>query len=82
MSDITKEDLEELARATRGGFQAVQDQLEGAAIERTQIIEVLDRIAGRVDGLWTENGAQASTNRRIQLRVERIETHLGLPTVE
>ena len=82
MSDITRQDLQDLTLAMSGGFQSVQDHLDAAQRERAQIRNVLDRIAGRVDGLWTENAAQASANRRIELRVERIEQHLDLPVVD
>ncbi len=82
MSDITRQDLEDLTLAMNHGFQSVQDCLDDAQKERAQFRTTLDRVAGRVDALWTENAAQALSNRRIELRVERIEKHFDLPVVD
>lgn len=85
MSEITKQDLQDLTSAMVEGFQHVHDRFDGVDERLTNLEnrqekfeDLLDHIAGRVDDLWTENGSQVITNRRYETRISRIEAHLGL----
>ncbi len=85
MTDITKQDLQDLTNAMVEGFQQVNDRFDGIDARLAKLknhqdksADVLDHIAGRVDDLWTENGSQVITNRRYETRISRIEAHLGL----
>lgn len=90
MTDITKQDLNDLTEAMVGGFEALHQRFEEVderltRMEETQTkySDMIDHIAGRVDGLWVEAGAQTQANRRFETRIDRLEKHLGLsPIVE
>lgn len=85
MTDITKQDMEALTTAMIEGFQNMQDQFVEVrdrfdSVEHTLRGhgEMIDHIAGRVDDLWIEAGAQTQANRRMVARIDRLEQHLGL----
>lgn len=85
MTDITRKDFEDLTSAMVDGFQGLHNRLDGMdermdAFEDTQNkhSEMLDHIAGRVDDLWVEAGAQTQANRRFEARLDRLEQQLGL----
>lgn len=89
MTDITKQDLNDLTKAMVGGFEALHQRFEDVderltRIEGTQAKhgDMIDHIAGRVDDLWIEAGAQTQANRRYEIRIERLEKHLGLCPIE
>lgn len=92
MNDITKQDIEDLTKAMVGGFEAIHDRFEGintrfddveqelSELKTTSLAhsDPLDHIAKKVDDLWTENAAQTIHNRRMEVRIRRVEEHLGL----
>jgi septation ring formation regulator EzrA len=59
-------------------FDGIDERLDGLEKRQGKFEEVLDHIAGRVDDLWTENAAQTISNRQFEVRISRIEEHLGL----
>lgn len=82
MSEITKQDLQDLTAAMVEGFDAMQQRFEEVDATLEQHGKMIDHIAGRVDDLWVEAGAQTEANRRFETRIARIESHLGLTDLE
>ena len=92
MNEVTKQDFENLTAAVVEGFAAIHQRFEevderfNKIDERFNKVEttldqhgtMIDHIAGRVDDLWTEAGAQTVANRRFEARLDRLELQMGL----
>lgn len=81
MEAATKDDIENLTAAVVEGFQAMHQRFEEIEDVQKKHGEVIDHIAGRVDDLWVEAGAQTQANRRMEIRIDRLEQHLGLSPI-
>ena len=82
MDAATKQDIENLTTAVVEGFQAMHQRFEEIEDTQKKHGEMIDHIAGRVDDLWVEAGAQTQANRRFETRIDRLEKHLGLSPLE
>jgi len=81
MDAATKQDIENLTTAVVEGLQAMHERFEEIDETLTQHGQLIDHIAGRVDDLWVEAGAQTQANRRFEARIERLEQQLGLSPI-
>ena len=61
-----------------GHVDQIDTRLDRIDKRQEKIVDLLDQMAGRVDDLWTESASQTITNRRYDVRLSRIEEHLGL----
>ncbi len=83
MTDLRKEDIDELTAAMAEGFKLIHEELDTIKTTQYKHGEIFDHMAGRLDALWTENAAQTIHNRRVDVRISRLEEHLGIaPTDE
>lgn len=78
MKDITKDEIDDLSAAMTNGFGSLHDTLTDIKQTQYKHGEILDHMAARLDEMWTENAAQTIHNRRVEVRIARLEEHLGL----
>lgn len=62
-------------------FDRMDERMDRFEETQNKHSEMLDHIAGRVDALWVEAGAQTQANRRFEARLDRLEQQLGLPAM-
>lgn len=60
-------------------FDGMDERMDRCEDVQNKHSEMLDHIAGRVDALWVEAGAQTQANRRFEARLHRLEAQLNLP---